>query len=296
MANHKVISVIIALFFTNYSLFKSSNAAAIAISWGDNYYEDSLKSTCATGNFKYISINLHAHCNPNIRYNCRSIGIEIKACQSLGVKVFLSLGSRYFLSARNDDPRQFASYLLHTYLSGNAPVSSRPFGDAILDGIDFDSPYGSSWYWGVVARSLKDADDDIFLTASPSCQYPDYTLGPVIDAGLFNSISVKFFDNPRCQYDGYYGAGAQNMLNSWSIWKESNTKEVFIGLPAAPEATRRGGYIPPNVLVDDVLPYTKFTPNYGGIMLWSRYYDMTSGYSNAIAGLVINGTSIIATS
>ncbi|GAA0176538.1 hypothetical protein LIER_29512 [Lithospermum erythrorhizon] len=46
-----------------------------------------------------------------------------------------------------------------------------------------------------------------------------------------------------------------------------------------------GGYISPDVLVSQVLPVIKASPKYGGISLWSRFYDL-QGYSESIKSSV----------
>ncbi|CDP21885.1 unnamed protein product, partial [Coffea canephora] len=55
---------------------------------------------------------------------------------------------------------------------------------------------------------------------------------------------------------------------------------LFLGLPAAPEAAPTGGYIPPDALINQIPPVVLSYPNYGGVMLWSRFYDLN--YSSEI--------------
>lgn len=57
--------------------------------------------------------------------------------------------------------------------------------------------------------------------------------------------------------------------------------KFFVGLPASPEAAG-SGYMSPDALVSQVLPNIMYSDEYGGIMLWSRYYDLLSGYSSQI--------------
>ncbi|KAG5606388.1 hypothetical protein H5410_027880 [Solanum commersonii] len=51
------------------------------------------------------------------------------------------------------------------------------------------------------------------------------------------------------------------------------------GLPAASRAAG-SGFIPSDVLVSQVLPAISGSPKYGGVTLWSKFYD--NGYSSAI--------------
>ncbi|CAK8561437.1 unnamed protein product [Lathyrus sativus] len=70
--------------------------------------------------------------------------------------MLLSIGGgigRYSL-ALVEDARDFSKYLWNTFLGGTS--FSRPFGDAVLDGIDFDIELGSAQYWQYLAQYLKD--------------------------------------------------------------------------------------------------------------------------------------------
>ena len=57
--------------------------------------------------------------------------------------------------------------------------------------------------------------------------------------------------------------------------------KIFLGLPAAPTAAG-SGFIPVADLTSKVLPAIKGSAMYGGVMLWSKYYDDQTGYSSSI--------------
>ncbi|MCI09778.1 acidic endochitinase-like, partial [Trifolium medium] len=83
-------------------------------------------------------MNLAGHCNPSIANSCTKFSSEIKDCQSKGIKVLVSIGGgigSYSLSSI-EDARNVSTFLWNTFLGGKS--SSRPLGDAVLDGIDFD--------------------------------------------------------------------------------------------------------------------------------------------------------------
>ena len=61
---------------------------------------------------------------------------------------------------------------------------------------------------------------------------------------------------------------------------------IFLGLPAAPDAAKSGGYIPPSNLTSEVLPIVKSSTKYGGVMLWSKYYDNLTNYSSSMKSYV----------
>jgi chitinase len=58
-------------------------------------------------------------------------------------------------------------YLWNNYLGGTS--SSRPLGDAVLDGIDFDIELGSAKFWNNLATDLKKLGKTVLLSAAPQC-------------------------------------------------------------------------------------------------------------------------------
>ena len=54
---------------------------------------------------------------------------------------------------------------------------------------------------------------------------------------------------------------------------------VLVGVVASPEADR-DGYVSHKDLYYDVLQFINKLPNYGGIMVWNRYWDKKTGYIN----------------
>ncbi|KAJ4722970.1 acidic endochitinase-like [Melia azedarach] len=268
----------------------------ISVYWGQNGNEGSLEDACNTGNYGIViiaflttfgngqtpQINLAGHCDPASN-GCTGLSNQIKACQNQGIKVLLSIGGAsgsYFLSS-DDDARQVAQYIWNNFLGGES--SSRPLGAAVLDGVDFDIEGGTTQHWDVLAKALSEfstEDRKVYLSAAPQCPYPDAWMGSALATGLFDYVWVQFYNNPPCQYSS---GNVDNIKNSWNEWtsKLPEPATVFLGLPASPEAAG-SGYIPPDVLVSEILPAIKTSPRYGGVMLWSRYYDKLNGYSTAI--------------
>ncbi|KAK6230559.1 hypothetical protein QUC31_002077 [Theobroma cacao] len=73
-----------------------------------------------------------------------------------------------------------------------------------------------------------------------------------------------------------------NLEDAWKQWTtDVPATKIFLGLPASPEAAG-SGFIPVSDLTSQVLPAIKDSAKYGGVMLWSKYYDDQSGYSSAI--------------
>ncbi|KMT16117.1 hypothetical protein BVRB_3g052790 [Beta vulgaris subsp. vulgaris] len=278
------------------------HGAGIATYWGQHGDEGTLAAACATGNYQFINIaflnvfgsgrtpqlNLAGHCNPSIPGSCSSIGNDIATCQSQGIRVLLSLGGglgTYSISSPAD-AQQVADYLWDNFLGGSS--DARPFGNAVVDGIDFDIELGSGQNWDALARALNRRSTNlrrVYLSAAPQCPFPDALLSNAINTGLFDYVWVQFYNNPGCHYAN---GNANNLISSWNTWSGVDAAQIFLGIPAAPAAAG-SGYIPPDVLISDVLPSIRDSPKFGGVMLWSRFYD--DGYSSAIQGSLDGGSS-----
>ncbi|GFS38777.1 chitinase A [Actinidia rufa] len=258
-------------------LVMGSNAGGIAIYWGQNGNEGTLAETCGTGNYEFVilaflatfgggrtpMINLAGHCDPYSN-GCTGLSSDIKSCQAKGVKVMLSIGGgagAYSLDS-SEDARQVATYLWNNYLGGQS--SSRPLGPAVLDGIDFDIEGGSNQHWDDLARYLSGYSNrgkKVYLTAAPQCPFPDAWVGGALMTGLFDYVWVQFYNNPPCQYTS--------------------------GDASAPDAAG-SGFIPVSDLTSQVLPAIKGSAKYGGVMLWSKYYDDQTDYSASIKKAMSN--------
>ncbi|XP_062120282.1 hevamine-A-like [Humulus lupulus] len=287
---------LLLLLLQTLALIQFSHAGGIAIYWGQNVNEGTLAQTCATGRYSFVNIaflykfgngqtpeiNLSGHCNPA---RCTIASEGIRSCQRQGIKVMLSLGGGQgaYSLASPADAKNVADYLWNNFLGGTS--TSRPLGDAVLDGIDFDIELGSNKYWEDLATNLKAysrVGRPVYLTAAPQCPFiPDHFLGSALNTGLFDYVWIQFYNNPPCQYSS---GNVNNLLSSWNKWTASiKAGKIFLGLPASPAAASTGkGYIPPNVLTSQILPVIKNSPKYGGVMLWSKYFDDKNGYSSSI--------------
>ncbi|KAH8517689.1 hypothetical protein H0E87_005564 [Populus deltoides] len=279
-------------------LVVGSEAGGIPVYWGQNGNEGTLAETCATGNYDYVilaflptfgngqtpMINLAGHCDPYSN-GCTKLSPDIKSCQAKGIKVMLSIGGgagSYYLASK-EDAKQVATYLWNNFLGGNS--SSRPLGPAVLDGIDFDIEGGTNQHWDDLARFLSAYSKQgkkVHLTAAPQCPFPDAWVGNALQTGLFDYVWVQFYNNPPCQFSG----DIANLEDAWKQWISSiPAQKIFLGLPAAPDAAG-SGFIPVADLTSKVLPAIKGSAKYGGVMLWSKYYDDQTGYSKSIKSRV----------
>ncbi|XP_052172425.1 hevamine-A-like [Diospyros lotus] len=274
----------------------------IAIYWGQNGKEGTLAETCATKKFSFVNIAFlyifgkgqtpvmdlsSGHCNPSAS-GCTAVSDGVRFCQKMGIKVMLSIGGgvgSYSLASKAD-AKNVSAYLWNAFLGGRSKF--RPLGDAVLDGIDFDIELGSNQYWDDLALYLsahgKFGRKKLYLTAAPQCPFPDYFLGSALNKTcLFDYVWVQFYNNPPCQYTA---GNTDKIITSWKKWTASiPARRVFLGLPASPGAAG-SGFIPASVLTTQILPEIKSSPKYGGVMLWSKYWDDQSGYTDSIRGSV----------
>ncbi|XP_062206399.1 acidic endochitinase-like [Phragmites australis] len=276
-----------------------ASAGNIAVYWGQNGGEGTLAEACNSGNYAYVIVsflssfgngqtpvlNLAGHCDPGSG-GCTGLTSDIQGCQSQGIKVLLSLGGgggNYGLSS-TDDANSVANYLWDNYLGGSS--SSRPLGAAVLDGIDFDIENGNSAHYDDLANALSAFSAQgkkVYLTAAPQCPYPDASLGPALQTGLFDNVWVQFYNNPVCEYTN---GDDTNLVKAWGTWTSSvKAGSFYLGLPASTGAAG-SGYIPPGELTGTVIPAIQGVGKYGGIMLWSRFYDVQNNYSDQVKGSV----------
>nr|KYP74830.1 Acidic endochitinase [Cajanus cajan] len=249
-----------------------SDASGIAVYWGQNGMEGTLEETCASGNYAFVNIAFLA-----------AFGNGTAPALNLAGATF----QNYTLTSP-EDARQVAVYLWDNFLGGQS--SSRPLGDAVLDGIDFVIEGGQVQYWDELARNLSgysSQNKKVYLTAAPQpqCVFPDADLGTALNTGLCDYVWVQFYNNPPCQYTT---GNVVYLQNSWLLWTSKvPVAKIFLGLPAALNASNNGsGYIPPSILTSEVLPVVKNSTNYGGVMLWSKYYDNLTNYSSSIKNYV----------
>ena len=159
----------------------------------------------------YPGTNFGNACNPPYATNnnattqllasCPTIAAGIQKCQANGKKILLSLGGASPDNYIADDASaaSFAEFLWNAFgpvpLSWNGP---RPFGDAVVDGFDFDIESSASHmqvgpdngYAAMVTRLRELFASDIghtyYVSAAPQCVIPD--------AHLANAIQNSFFD------------------------------------------------------------------------------------------------------
>jgi len=293
-------SIIFLLIFL--TLVSSTNGGDIVVYWGQNEREGSLTETCNTGLYEIVNIaflsifgsgrkpqlNLAGHCDPTLNNGCKSLSIDIKNCQKKGIKIMLSIGggvNGYSLSS-NEDARNVGDYIWNNFLGGTS--KSRPLGDVVLDGVDFDIEVGGGEvFYSELARTLSQhrGTKKVYLTAAPQCPFPDQHLKGALSTGLFDYVWVQFYNNGPCQIEA---SNLNKFQKSWNQWVSTiKVSKIYVGVPASPSAaTASSGYVPTQVLTGQVLPFVKRSRKYGGVMLWDRFADKQNGYSRDIKASV----------
>ncbi|PQQ03667.1 hevamine-A-like [Prunus yedoensis var. nudiflora] len=145
MARNSQTPLLLLVLSAQLVLIKLCHASGVAVYWGQNGNKGTLAETYSAGKYKYVNIaflnkfgngqtpeiNLAGHCKP-----------ASNGCTIVNSGITRGGIGNYSL-ASPADARAVADYLWHNFLSGKKSTS-RPLGDAILDGIDFDKELGST--------------------------------------------------------------------------------------------------------------------------------------------------------
>ncbi|KZT19396.1 carbohydrate-binding module family 5 protein [Neolentinus lepideus HHB14362 ss-1] len=234
-------------------------------------------------------LNLANTCNPtdNATFpgtdlaNCQSLASDIEYCQSKGKLVTLSLGGAGGGVGFSDDnqAQTFADTIWNLFLGGSN--STRPFGTAVLDGVDLDIEGGSSTGYAAFVNQIQahasGASKKYYVTAAPQCPYPDSSLGAVLNAASFDAVYVQFYNNV-CGLQNYDTVNDWD-FGLWDYWAHNvspNTDvKIYLGAPASDTAAGRG-YVNISTLESIAATQRNSFPSFGGVMLW----DASQAYAN----------------
>ncbi|KAF7540105.1 hypothetical protein G7Z17_g12276 [Cylindrodendrum hubeiense] len=299
--------------------------------WGQYGY-DSMKSYCDSG-VEYVTLafvnsapeneesgwpgtNFAGHCpgsvfqyeedgvlyDSNLWSNCYLIQEGIPYCQSLGVKVLLSIGGDYnadtsnYKVATEESGRAFAHSLYQIFgplqagYDGPRPFDSDAYGVQSVDGFDFDieQDFDMTPYIAMIDE-LRSYDPSLLITAAPQCPTSSdwFYMEELIQTSQLDALFVQFYNNPDCDllgdgeyaYDNFNYLDWENVLTSSTA---SKSAKIYVGLPASDLAAGTG-YITPTV-ISEVIQYLKDRASFGGISLW----DLNRGASNIVD---LEGTS-----
>ncbi|KAJ5837028.1 Glycoside hydrolase superfamily [Penicillium robsamsonii] len=221
--------------------------------------------------------------------DCPAIGKDIKTCQKKGKTILLSIGGATYSEGgfkSEEEAKKGAQLMWETFGPKQEGSSAlRPFGDAVLDGFDFDfeANVQNMAVFANEMRSLMKADKSnqkFYLTAAPQCPYPDQADKAILNGPVYiDAIWVQFYNN-FCGVNNFNTDSSSSKYNfeEWDNWAKtvSNNKDVkvIIGVPAFTTAASTG-YVPASQLAK-VIEYTKKFESFGGVMMW----DATQAYAN----------------
>lgn len=261
----------------------------VAVFWGRNKDEGTLREACDTGTYTTVIISFLRGFGGGKAYTLdlsghplAGVGDDVKHCQSKGILVLLSIGgpaAGYSLPSAQA-AADLAAYLWDAYLGGSRAGVRRPFGDAAaLDGVDFYidqlAQAGGGGHYDELARRLYAHNRSyrgrlgVTLTATVRCAYPDPPMAAALATGLFSRVHVRLYGDLRCTWSA---------REAWEKWAAAYpASRVFVGVVASPEADK-DAYMFQKDLYYNVLQFAQKVPNYGGLMIWDRYYDKMNHY------------------
>lgn len=223
--------------------------------------------------------------------DCEAVANSIATCQAAGVKIILSLGgaSGSYSLQSTTGAETIGQYLWESYGNpANTSAVQRPFGSIFVNGFDFDieTKSGSQYYPYMIAilraNFATDPLNTYYITGAPQCPLPEPNMGAMIGNSTFDYLWPQFYNNNNYIYPcalPFHGNAAFN----YDQWVEftadtpSNNAEIFIGVPAAPDAANGAPsgetyYITPIQLAELVAVY-KTHDRFGGIMMWSAGFS-----------------------
>ncbi|BAF28894.1 xylanase inhibitor protein 1-like [Oryza sativa Japonica Group] len=267
----------------------------LTVIWGRNKDEGSLRSTCDTGLYTTVVISFltvfgHGRYRTDLAgHPLAGVGADVKHCQKAkNVTVLLSIGGagdQYSLPTAKS-AQDVAEHLWHAYLGGGRRGVSRPFGDAVLDGVDVYVDRGRWGHYDELARRLRSFGREkpaVRLTASPACSLAlfDDEVETMKTLSLFERLHVRFYNESSCDYNYFE---TRPFWGAWRTWTSRfPAARVQVGWPAMEEMS---GFVDPQTLRESVLSSVQDDANYGGVMLWDRYYDKITGFGRAIKDIV----------
>lgn len=177
----------------------------------------------------------------------------------------------------------FADQMWNLFLGGSS--ETRPFGDAIVDGIDLDLESGQNVGYTAFIETLRSkfasgGGRRYYITAAPQCPYPDQATKDALERSWFDLVWVQFYNN-HCGVQNY-GTSHFN-FDTWNNWATtvSANKDVriLLGVPGGPGAAGSG--IVDAGRLTTILKGVRSYSNFGGVMMWDAGVARSSGLASA---------------
>ncbi|KAI8985151.1 chitinase 1 [Pilobolus umbonatus] len=235
--------------------------------------------------------------------SCPDIGKDIELCQAKGVKILLSLGGAAGAYGFNSDSDAVTFANTIWDLFGGGSSATRPFGDAVIDGVDLDIEGGSTTGYVAFVRTLR-SKSNFLISAAPQCPFPDVILGSTINAIGFDFINVQFYNN-YCSL-----VGSSFNFDTWDAWARNTSPnknvKILLTIPGSSTAASTGFAPISNIVSVAPLLASKYS-SYGGVAVWdasqtwnngdfaSSLYSVVKGSGNVNQPLPSPTTSALAT-
>ncbi|KAG0315321.1 Chitinase 1, partial [Dissophora globulifera] len=237
-------------------------------------------------------MDLSNQCNPAAAFqgtsllHCPDTGAGIKQCQSKGKAILLSLGGAAGAYGFSNDAeaKDFAHMIWNLFLGGSS--ATRPFDDAVLDGVDLDIEGGSSAGYPVFIQELRslfatNPQKKYYISAAPQCPFPDSYLGATLQAAWVDMVFVQFYNN----YCGTQAYGTFNFnFEQWDTWAKTTAinkdVKIYLGVPASRTAAN-AGYVSHERLREILDAVRCRYSSFGGVMMW----DVSQAYGNFDSGV-----------
>ncbi|EPE32780.1 (Trans)glycosidase [Glarea lozoyensis ATCC 20868] len=224
---------------------------------------------------------------------CSQVEEDIQTCQKqYGKTILLSIGGANYIDGGFPSPEAAVAAANNIWsIFGPKTVgstASRPFGNAAVDGFDFDFEMTCPNMVAFANQLRKSMDactaggeKKFYLTTTPQCPYPDGNVGPMLAGAVyFDAIFIQFFNN-ECGLPSYVpGSTTQTIFNfeTWDKWAKTESLnknvKIFLGIPGSSTAAG-SGYMSGGSL-EAIIGYTKTFSSFGGVMIW----DMSQVFAN----------------
>jgi chitinase len=222
--------------------------------------------------------------------DCDDVAAAVTTCQEAGIQVFLSIGgsSGGYSLASIEEAEAIGQYLWDAYGNGVNSSVTRPFGDAIVNGWDFDIENASgSEYYPYLISTLRsnfetDTENTYYISGAPQCPIPEPNMGTMIQDSVFDKLWIQFYNNNNYTYPCALGINGDAAFNydEWETFiatTNSSGAELYIGVPASETAANGADtgsvyYATPEQLVTIVGSVSNYS-QFGGVMLWAAGFS-----------------------
>ncbi|KAI9462565.1 glycoside hydrolase family 18 protein [Boletus coccyginus] len=228
--------------------------------------------------------------------NCTFLAAGIETCQKAGKIVTLSIGGATggvgFTS--DSEGQAYAQVIWDIFLGGNS--TTRPFGTAVLDGIDMDIEGGSQTGYTAFLTALRTlmtngGNKRYYITAAPQCPFPDAYIGTTLNEFGFDAVYVQFYNN-YCELSNYGNSNDWD-FGMWDNWAKtvSPNPDVKVYIGALASTAAGSGYVSTSTLGTIVSQTRSRYSSFGGVMLWDASQAYANGrYDQAVKAALTRST------